>query len=80
MTNLIGDEINDYERWLTVPGATIHLYGKGEPKPGRKMGHVTGSSASGQEVGPLQHEPVKAAGYAGCVPATMPAGSSLSQR
>ena len=41
MTNLIGDEINDYERWLTVPGATVHLYGKGRPRPGRKMGHVT---------------------------------------
>jgi 5-(carboxyamino)imidazole ribonucleotide synthase len=41
MTNLIGDEINDYEQWLTVPGATIHLYGKGPPRPGRKMGHVT---------------------------------------
>jgi 5-(carboxyamino)imidazole ribonucleotide synthase len=41
MTNLIGDEINDYARWLTVPGATVHLYGKGAPRPGRKMGHVT---------------------------------------
>ncbi|MGB3445460.1 MAG: 5-(carboxyamino)imidazole ribonucleotide synthase [Xanthobacteraceae bacterium] len=41
MTNLIGDEINDYTRWLTVPGATLHLYGKGSARPGRKMGHVT---------------------------------------
>src|SRR6185437_7923317 len=41
MTNLIGDEIKDYERWLTVPGATVHLYGKGAARPGRKMGHVT---------------------------------------
>jgi 5-(carboxyamino)imidazole ribonucleotide synthase len=41
MTNLIGDEVNDYEQWLTVPGATVHLYGKGPPRPGRKMGHVT---------------------------------------
>jgi 5-(carboxyamino)imidazole ribonucleotide synthase len=41
MTNLIGDEINGYEQWLTVPGATVHLYGKGSPRPGRKMGHVT---------------------------------------
>ena len=41
MTNLIGDEINGYEQWLTVPGATVHLYGKGTPRPGRKMGHVT---------------------------------------
>jgi len=41
MTNLIGDEINDYPRWMTVPGATVHIYGKGAPRPGRKMGHVT---------------------------------------
>lgn len=41
MTNLIGDEINDYEQWLAVPGATVHLYGKDVARPGRKMGHVT---------------------------------------
>ena len=41
MTNLIGDEINGFERWLAVPGATVHLYGKGPARPGRKMGHVT---------------------------------------
>jgi 5-(carboxyamino)imidazole ribonucleotide synthase len=41
MTNLIGDEINNYADWLAVPGATVHLYGKGTPRPGRKMGHVT---------------------------------------
>ena len=41
MTNLIGDDILSYEQWLTVLGATVHLYGKGTPRPGRKMGHVT---------------------------------------
>src|SRR4029077_4364637 len=41
MTNLIGDEIATYPEWLTVPGATVHVYGKGTPRPGRKMGHVT---------------------------------------
>jgi 5-(carboxyamino)imidazole ribonucleotide synthase len=41
MTNLIGEEINSYERWLSVPGATVHVYGKGPARPGRKMGHVT---------------------------------------
>jgi 5-(carboxyamino)imidazole ribonucleotide synthase len=41
MTNLIGDEINSYMDWLAVPGATVHLYGKGTPRPGRKMGHIT---------------------------------------
>jgi 5-(carboxyamino)imidazole ribonucleotide synthase len=41
MTNLIGEEINSYTDWLGLPGATVHLYGKGAPRPGRKMGHVT---------------------------------------
>ena len=41
MMNLIGAEVNDAARWLEVPGASVHLYGKGEPRPGRKMGHVT---------------------------------------
>ena len=50
MTNLIGDEINDYERWLTVPGATVHLYGKGAPRPGRKMGHVTAGRRRADEI------------------------------
>jgi 5-(carboxyamino)imidazole ribonucleotide synthase len=41
MTNLIGDDVLDHGKWLTEPGATVHLYGKGAPRPGRKMGHVT---------------------------------------
>jgi 5-(carboxyamino)imidazole ribonucleotide synthase len=41
MTNLIGDEVADYRRWLTVAGASVHLYGKAAVRPGRKMGHVT---------------------------------------
>jgi 5-(carboxyamino)imidazole ribonucleotide synthase len=40
MTNLIGNDVLDYGKWLGVPGATVHLYGKGAPRPGRKMGHV----------------------------------------
>jgi 5-(carboxyamino)imidazole ribonucleotide synthase len=41
MTNLIGAEIGEATRWLTVPGAAVHIYGKGEARPRRKMGHVT---------------------------------------
>jgi 5-(carboxyamino)imidazole ribonucleotide synthase len=41
MINLIGAEVEDYAKWLEVPGAAIHLYGKREIRPGRKMGHVT---------------------------------------
>ena len=28
MINLIGHEVEDYRKWLTVPGAAVHLYGK----------------------------------------------------
>ncbi|GEO86096.1 MULTISPECIES: 5-(carboxyamino)imidazole ribonucleotide synthase [Alphaproteobacteria] len=41
MTNLIGDDIDDVPTWLSKPGALVHLYGKTEARPGRKMGHVT---------------------------------------
>jgi len=41
MINLIGEEVDDYRKWLTVPGAAVHLYGKTALRPGRKMGHVT---------------------------------------
>ena len=40
MINLIGDEVNDIEKYHNNPKAKIHLYGKGEAKEGRKMGHV----------------------------------------
>jgi len=41
MTNLLGAEANDWLALLAEPGAALHLYGKSEPAPGRKMGHVT---------------------------------------
>jgi 5-(carboxyamino)imidazole ribonucleotide synthase len=40
MTNLIGHEVEDYRRFLAIPGTAVHLYGKAV-RPGRKMGHVT---------------------------------------
>ncbi|QLF68091.1 5-(carboxyamino)imidazole ribonucleotide synthase [Peteryoungia desertarenae] len=41
MTNLIGDDIDSLGEWLAKPNTLVHLYGKGEARPGRKMGHVT---------------------------------------
>jgi 5-(carboxyamino)imidazole ribonucleotide synthase len=41
MVNLIGAEVNEAARWLTVPGASVHIYGKCEARARRKMGHVT---------------------------------------
>jgi 5-(carboxyamino)imidazole ribonucleotide synthase len=47
MINLIGDEANDWQRFLSDPTARLHLYGKSRARPGRKMGHVTYVSPSG---------------------------------
>ena len=47
MLNIIGassdlEEVKSFANFvLTVPGASVHLYGKGECRKGRKMGHVT---------------------------------------
>lgn len=41
MENLIGDEVNALPAIAGEAGAVIHLYGKAEARPGRKMGHVT---------------------------------------
>ncbi|MCK8779158.1 5-(carboxyamino)imidazole ribonucleotide synthase [Rhizobium sp. NTR19] len=41
MTNLIGDDIKDVPVWLARKDVLVHLYGKTESRPGRKMGHVT---------------------------------------
>ncbi|MCP5087804.1 MAG: 5-(carboxyamino)imidazole ribonucleotide synthase [Rhodobacteraceae bacterium] len=47
MTNLIGDEVNDVAELSKDASVGLHLYGKADAKPGRKMGHVnkiTGSA------------------------------------
>lgn len=41
MLNLLGDTSADWPGWLAEPAAHLHLYGKREARPGRKMGHVT---------------------------------------
>ena len=40
MENLIGDEVDEVMARAATSGAAIHLYGKAEARPGRKMGHV----------------------------------------
>lgn len=40
MVNLIGDDARDWPALLADPAAKLHLYGKAEIRPGRKMGHV----------------------------------------
>jgi 5-(carboxyamino)imidazole ribonucleotide synthase len=45
MVNVLGDSwakgTPHWERALAMPGVRLHLYGKTEPRPGRKMGHLT---------------------------------------
>lgn len=41
MTNLIGADVNEWKNMAAEPNAGLHLYGKNEPRPGRKMGHIT---------------------------------------
>ena len=40
MHNLIGDQVAGIDAYLSDPRAHVHLYGKRETRPGRKMGHV----------------------------------------
>jgi 5-(carboxyamino)imidazole ribonucleotide synthase len=41
MRNLIGEDANGWREILSQPDLSLHLYGKMEIRPGRKMGHVT---------------------------------------
>ena len=41
MENLVGNELERWPTLLADPQASLHLYGKVETRPGRKMGHVT---------------------------------------
>jgi 5-(carboxyamino)imidazole ribonucleotide synthase len=41
MRNLIGDQADGWREIVADPNAHLHLYGKGDARPGRKMGHLT---------------------------------------
>ncbi len=40
MLNLLGDEADAWSKYAAEPETRLHLYGKREAKPGRKMGHI----------------------------------------
>jgi 5-(carboxyamino)imidazole ribonucleotide synthase len=40
MENLIGAEIDKVPTLAKTPDTALHLYGKTETRPGRKMGHI----------------------------------------
>lgn len=41
MTNLIGSEIEAWPQLAGEANAGLHIYGKNDARPGRKMGHIT---------------------------------------
>ncbi|MGI8982903.1 MAG: 5-(carboxyamino)imidazole ribonucleotide synthase [Pirellulaceae bacterium] len=53
MANLLGDLWNgnppNWERALSMADVKLHLYGKAEPRPSRKMGHLTALADTPQE-------------------------------
>jgi 5-(carboxyamino)imidazole ribonucleotide synthase len=54
MLNLLGDlwpaqGEPDWAAVLALPGVHLHLYGKRQARPGRKMGHLTVTAASAEE-------------------------------
>ncbi|HEY4926307.1 MAG TPA: 5-(carboxyamino)imidazole ribonucleotide synthase [Roseiarcus sp.] len=59
MHNIIGEEAAGWREVLSQPDLSLHLYGKMEVRPGRKMGHVTrilpesGSGSGGGGSGPV---------------------------
>ncbi|WP_455476866.1 5-(carboxyamino)imidazole ribonucleotide synthase [Bartonella sp. B41] len=40
MTNLLGNNLNDFKYFLTQERTSVHLYGKNSIQPTRKMGHA----------------------------------------
>jgi len=57
MANLLGDLWAQREpNWaaaLAMPDVKLHLYGKAEPRPGRKMGHLTAIADTPQQAASL---------------------------
>ncbi|TCT13344.1 5-(carboxyamino)imidazole ribonucleotide synthase [Tepidamorphus gemmatus] len=53
MTNLIGADAEAWAELAAEPGAALHLYGKREARPGRKMGHVTRLGPTADPTRPL---------------------------
>jgi 5-(carboxyamino)imidazole ribonucleotide synthase len=71
MLNLLGDlwrgpdDPPDWAAVLAQPGTHLHLYGKAEARPGRKMGHLTITAATEAQALDLARE---AAGRLGIAP------------
>ena len=56
MTNILGEEgfagparLEGMDKALSIPGVTVHIYGKHETRPLRKMGHMTATARTPDE-------------------------------
>jgi 5-(carboxyamino)imidazole ribonucleotide synthase len=65
MLNLLGDlwfaqpgreASPDWSAVLALPGVHLHLYGKAQARPGRKMGHLTVTAASAAQADAMARE------------------------
>ena len=74
MLNLLGDlwftqsseaREPDWAAVLALPGSHLHLYGKSDARPGRKMGHLT---FTGAEAAQVRHTALQAAAVLGIAP------------
>lgn len=69
MANLLGDlwpaeGVPDWPAALARPGIALHLYGKTQPRPGRKMGHLTALADSPEGAASLARDARRALGRA----------------
>ena len=66
MRNLLGDVwangTPDWSRLLALPGLRLHLYGKSQPRPGRKMGHYCVLSPSLEQAWEIDQQAQKLLG------------------
>ncbi len=61
----LGERPPDFAAALSLPGVRLHLYGKGEARPGRKMGHISAGAATAEEAVRLAKEARRLLGTAG---------------
>ena len=76
MLNLMGDMwwppgaeqplAPDWALVLALPGAHLHLYGKADARPGRKMGHLTVTAASAEQARQVSLQAAALLGLADC--------------
>jgi 5-(carboxyamino)imidazole ribonucleotide synthase len=45
----LGERPPAWEEALKIPGVRLHLYGKGDARPGRKMGHISAQGSTPEE-------------------------------